>query len=153
MFSFYAIEVGDEHGDGREPVPAGHDRIVLCGMKMRSPGPTRLVSDLDAVPWSWGQSFLQCDLLSDRRAVVSFEFDYCGRRMSAAIVVVDQRGASAAFATCSSLSARMTVHGNHTASRIHWNKPNHGWSGAPGGRTRLPPTRNRTSMAMPLASA
>jgi hypothetical protein len=50
--------------------------------------------------------------------VVRFEFDHCGRRMSAATVVVRQRGASATLATRNSLNARATVQENHTASSI-----------------------------------
>jgi short-subunit dehydrogenase len=67
--------------------------------------------------------------------------------------VVDQRGASAALATRTSLSARTTVQGSHTASSTHWNKPHHGWSGAAGARTRPTPASNRISTAMPVASA
>jgi hypothetical protein len=54
--------------------------------------------------------------------------------LTAADWICDQRGASATLAPRSSLSARTTVQGNHTASSTHWNKPHHGWSGAPGGR-------------------
>ncbi len=81
--------------------------------------------------------FLRRELLSNLRVVVQFEFDHHGRRMSAATVVVDQRDASAALATRSSLSARTIVQGNHTANnRILWNTPNHTWNGAPSGSTR-----------------
>lgn len=74
-----------------------------------------------------GRSYsLRRDPLPDPRVAVCFEVDYRGRRMFAASVVVDQRSASAALATRSSLSARTIMQGNHTASKIHWNKPSHG---------------------------
>lgn len=50
----------------------------------------------------------------------------------AATAVVDQRGASAALAQRSGLSARTIVQVNHTATIAHRNKPIHGCSGASG---------------------
>src|SRR5215212_5647320 len=67
-------------------------------------------------------------------------------------LALNQRGASAALVTRSSLRQRTTVQVIHTATTTHWNKPIHGCSSAPGSSASAPNANIRTTIAMPLPS-